>query len=91
MIFMRRREKAKYFEPRGLPVQREYLTLREHDVVREARLGKSNKEIGYVLGLTEGTVKVYMHRISRILGCKNRLEVALLPERLELRTEREDG
>ena len=41
------------------------MTRREHQVVEQLALGKTNKEIGAVLGLTEGTVKVYVRRVKQ--------------------------
>jgi two-component system NarL family response regulator len=41
------------------------LTRREHEVLLQMAQGKSNKQIGVALGLSEGTVKVYM---THILG-----------------------
>lgn len=40
--------------------------------------GKSNKEIATVLGLTEGTVKVHVTTIFKLLGVSNRNQALLL-------------
>ncbi len=53
------------------------LTVRERQIVAIIRLGKLNKEIAYELGLTEGTVKEYLHRIFRKIGVNNRTELAI--------------
>lgn len=38
------------------------------------REGKSNREIGDLLGLTEGTVKVHVSKIFRKMGVVSRAE-----------------
>jgi DNA-binding NarL/FixJ family response regulator len=40
--------------------------------------GRLNKEIGFELGLAEGTVKEYMGRIFRKVGVSNRTELGVL-------------
>ena len=39
--------------------------------------GLGNKEIAYELGITEGTVKVYLSRLFQKSGAKDRFEMAL--------------
>ncbi|TNC63580.1 response regulator transcription factor [Rubellimicrobium roseum] len=51
------------------------LTKRELDVLRLAAAGSRNKEIGRALGITEGTVKMYLHSIYQKLGVTNRMEM----------------
>jgi two-component system nitrate/nitrite response regulator NarL len=46
--------------------------------------GITNKEIGRRLGLTEGTVKVHLHRIYRKLGIANRTVLAVLAPTIAL-------
>ena len=41
------------------------LSLRERQVVEQVALGKSNKEIAWLLGTTEGTVKTYLARAKK--------------------------
>ena len=53
------------------------LSARELDVTRLAAKGWSNKEIGEKLAISEGTVKVHLHRVYEKLGVKSRLELAL--------------
>jgi DNA-binding NarL/FixJ family response regulator len=53
------------------------LSVRELDVTRLAAKGWSNKEIGEKLAISEGTVKVHLHRVFEKLGVKSRLELAL--------------
>jgi two-component system, NarL family, nitrate/nitrite response regulator NarL len=48
------------------------LSPREKDVVQLVARGMSNKEIARELGLTEGTVKFYMHRIYQKLDVDSR-------------------
>ena len=50
------------------------LTRREQDVLFEMAQGKSNKQIGTALCLSEGTVKVYMTHILGKLKVSGRLE-----------------
>ena len=50
------------------------LSKRETDVIGLIVAGKSNKEIGASLGVTEGTVKVHAGRIFKKLGAAGRTE-----------------
>jgi DNA-binding NarL/FixJ family response regulator len=53
------------------------LTKRQTEVVQLAARGLANKEIGARLGLTEGTVKVYMCQARLRAGGLTRYELAL--------------
>lgn len=53
------------------------LTRRERQVASLVAQGLKNKEIATSLGLTEGTVKVYVSRLFQKLGMKDRLDLAL--------------
>lgn len=53
------------------------LTPRQREVLTRLREGKSNKQIAHELGLTEGTVKVHVTAILRLLGVRNRTQAAL--------------
>lgn len=53
------------------------LTPRERDLVDLVRQGLRNREIAARLGVTEGTVKVYLHAIFDKLGVDNRTELAM--------------
>jgi DNA-binding CsgD family transcriptional regulator len=53
------------------------LTSSQQEVIRALSDGLRNKEIAALLGITEGTVKVYLVHVFRILKLKSRLEVAL--------------
>jgi two-component system nitrate/nitrite response regulator NarP len=54
------------------------VTTRERAVVELVAQGLRNREIATELGMTEGTVKVYLHRIYEKLQVTNRTELALL-------------
>jgi len=54
------------------------LTPREVAVLELVARGKSNKEIGTMLSLAEGTVKTHLKRIYEKLGVSDRTEAALL-------------
>ncbi len=53
------------------------LTRRESDLVALLVQGMKNKEIAATLGLTEGTVKVYLCKLFQKVGAKDRFELAL--------------
>lgn len=54
------------------------LTPRERAIAHLVAKGMRNKEVAQELGLTEGTVKVWLHRIYEKLGISNRTELAIL-------------
>ena len=41
-------------------------------------MGKSNKDIADKLGISEGTVKVHVGAILKVLGATNRTQAALM-------------
>lgn len=49
------------------------LTVREKDILKLVAAGKSNKEIGSSLDVTEGTVKVHLNHIFTKLGTEGRV------------------
>lgn len=57
------------------------LTEGQRRVAELLREGKSNREIGDLLGLTEGTVKVHVSKIFRKLGVVSRAEAIALFQR----------
>jgi two-component system, NarL family, nitrate/nitrite response regulator NarL len=57
--------------------KRVVLTPREGQLVNLLAQGLKNKEIAHFLRITEGTVKVYLSRLFRKVGAKDRLELAL--------------
>jgi|HubBroStandDraft_6_1064221.scaffolds.fasta_scaffold711970_2 DNA-binding NarL/FixJ family response regulator len=61
-----------------------HFTRREMDLMRELVRGDGgdhNKEIAFRLGLTEGTIKVYLHHLQRQLNLNSRTALALYVER----------
>jgi two-component system nitrate/nitrite response regulator NarP len=54
------------------------LSPRELALARAAGSGLRNREIGEQLGMTEGAIKVALHRLYDKLGVTNRTELALL-------------
>jgi DNA-binding CsgD family transcriptional regulator len=54
------------------------LTPRETEVLRWITAGKSNAEIGIILGVTTGTAKIHVERILTKLGVENRTAAAAL-------------
>ena len=60
------------------------LSPRELDVLRLLAQGRSNKEIGSRLDLTEGTVKNHMTRVLEKLGALDRTQAALRARELGL-------
>lgn len=53
------------------------LTPRERELIDLVRRGMRNRDIASQLGVTEGTVKVYLHAIFDKLGVDNRTELAM--------------
>jgi DNA-binding CsgD family transcriptional regulator len=53
------------------------LTRREGQLVTLLPQGLKNKELAYALGITEGTVKVYLSKLFKKLGVNDRFELAL--------------
>jgi DNA-binding CsgD family transcriptional regulator len=54
------------------------LTDRQREIAEMVALGASNKIIARHLGLSVGTVKVHLHRIFRVLGVNNRVQLAMM-------------
>ena len=53
-------------------------TPREREVAELVSRGLSNKQIASIIGTGEQNVKMYVSRLMRLLGCSNRVQVALL-------------
>lgn len=53
------------------------LTPRDRKLVALVAQGKRNREIAAEIGITEGTVKVYLHNIFEKLGVTSRTELAI--------------
>jgi two-component system nitrate/nitrite response regulator NarP len=60
----------------GQPRRRVSLTPREREIVSFLRQGMRNKQIAGEMGITEGTVKIYLFRLFHKLGVRNRFELA---------------
>lgn len=56
----------------------EGLTPRERQIAEHVGQGRRNRDIAAALGMSEGTVKVYLHTIYHKLGIENRTELALI-------------
>jgi DNA-binding NarL/FixJ family response regulator len=57
------------------------LTRRQIDVLRLLREGRSNKEIGRALGLSEKTVKVHVTALLKALNVANRTQAAAMADK----------
>jgi two-component system nitrate/nitrite response regulator NarP len=53
------------------------LAPRERELIRYVRQGLRNRDIAQQLGVTEGTVKVYLHGVFEKLGVSSRTELAI--------------
>lgn len=65
-------------------VDEDNFPARELEILRLVALGKSNKEIGWMLGLAEITVKMHMRTLSRKLDASNRTDAAIKAKALGL-------
>lgn len=61
-----------------------HLTPRQKAVLEAIASGKANKQIAYDLGLTEGTVKLHVTAILKILGVNNRTAAVIEATKLGL-------
>ena len=61
--------------------QRFGLTAAQARVLELLAEGSSNRQIGELLGLTEGTVKIHVSAIMKAMGVTNRSEAALMASR----------
>jgi two-component system nitrate/nitrite response regulator NarP len=66
----------------GEQVPRQTLSERECEVIRLVQEGFKNRDIAERLRITEGTVKVYLHRIFDKIGVKSRTELAIKADQL---------
>jgi DNA-binding NarL/FixJ family response regulator len=57
------------------------VTPRQWSVVEQIWTGKSFKQIAYELGLSEGTIKVYLYDLRKTTGLENNIQIALAFER----------
>lgn len=63
---------------RDLPSPMASLTPREKTIVAFIAQGQRNRDIATALGITEGTIKVYLHALYHKLSVENRTELAVL-------------
>ena len=68
---------GKGFVEKVMSQQRITLTNREGQLAWLVAQGFKNKAIGATLGITEGTVKVYIYKLFKKLGVDDRLQMAL--------------
>ena len=57
--------------------ERTALAPRERELIKLVRNGLRNREIARNLGVTEGTIKVYLHTVFQKLGVSSRTELAI--------------
>jgi DNA-binding NarL/FixJ family response regulator len=68
----------------SIPGKAASLTARQTDVLRLLCEGRSNKEIGRKLGLSEKTVKVHVSALFKALNVANRLQAAAMADKAGL-------
>jgi len=61
-----------------------HLTKRQLEILQLLKQGASNKSIGSILALSEGTIKQHLNRVYKTLHAKNRVEAARLASQLGL-------
>jgi two-component system, NarL family, nitrate/nitrite response regulator NarL len=66
-----------WFSNERLQAETVHLSPREGQLVELLTRGLKNKEIATELGITEGTVKVYLSKLFQKVGAKDRFELAL--------------
>ena len=66
------------------PTPQSTLTPRELEIVRLVAEGLRNREIGERLSITEGTVKVHLHKAYDKLGVDSRIELVLAAQHKHL-------
>ena len=76
-----RRDQA---EDHSLPKSGVSLTSRQIDVLRLLCQGRSNKEIGRTLGVSQKTVKVHVTAIFKALNVANRTQAAAMADKAGL-------
>lgn len=59
------------------------LSPRQQEILRLLAQGRSNKEIGFELGITEGTVKQHLFALYKKLGVTNRAKAVLAASELQ--------
>lgn len=74
---------ASHFDDPDLERRVQRLTRRERQVMDLLGRGYANRDIADALGLREGTIRIYVHRVIRQLGMRNRVDVALCASRMD--------
>ena len=69
-------------DQRNESVNYDALSPREREVMVLAAKGFTNKQIARELRVTEGTVKIHLHRVYQKLGIKSRFALAILARNL---------
>jgi len=69
-----------------LPLVLGAFSSREIAILRLVARGHTNKKIGATLGMTEGTVKWYLHKIYDMLGIRRRSQIAMLVSQMHLKS-----
>lgn len=67
---------------RTYSLDRDVLSAREREVMLLAVKGLTNKVIARELNITEGTIKLHLHRIYQKLGVKSRFALAVLARKI---------
>jgi len=62
--------------------ERKALSGRQHEVLKGLIEGKSNKEIARALNVAEGTVKIHLAALFRVLGATNRAHAVAIGKQL---------
>ncbi len=60
------------------------LSVRQIQVLRELAKGLSNRQIGDILQVTEGTIKLHVAAVFRLLKVNNRTEAVLVAQKMGL-------
>jgi DNA-binding NarL/FixJ family response regulator len=71
-------------EQDGPPPELATLTRKELEILRALGTGANNGEIGAAMHLSESTIKSHVSSVLRKLGCRDRVQAALLAVRLGL-------
>lgn len=75
---------AQIFDSKAVEENIKTLTPRQIDVIKCISKGMSNKQIAFNLGLTEGTIKLHVTAILKILNVYNRTGAVMEADRLGL-------
>jgi DNA-binding NarL/FixJ family response regulator len=67
---------------RGAQPEQKTLSSRQREVLKGLVEGKSNKEIARALNVAEGTVKIHLAALFRVLGATNRAHAVAIGKQL---------